>query len=311
MSTFNRHREFSNTREMEQAVATYGWDVSYTRLGPGKLGVASWETRVGDLLLYREHFEFPMLACGLSPADAYSVMTVQAGSMRVFGSQLSPQKVCLFPLGAEIDASAAGGLSTFHIQISSDRLAAWAKEAEVDLIQEDNLICVAPGADRIRHLKSAMQQASEAHDERDVDTWKTTKEDLLNLLTAVFDKEAIAQIGFRKLVGPAGEHAVAVRRHIHSSPLTELDIPGFADALGISHRHLNRCFKQHYGISIKDFIRYRRLQEARNLLHENAAGLSVTEAAYSCGFRHLGRFSTEYKQLFGESPRETLLQPSP
>lgn len=291
---------------MERAVAAYGWNASYTRLGPGKLGVASWETRVGDLLLYREQFDFPMLACAVSPADAYSVMTVQAGSIRVFGSGLSSQEIYLFPLGAEIDASASVGLTTFHVQVSRDRLVSWAKEAGVDLIRAGNALRIAPGADRIRHLKSAMRQASRAHDENDVETWKETEADLLDLLTAVFDRAAISRIGHRKLVGPAGEYAIAVRRYVCSCPLTELDISSLAEALGVTHRHLNRCFKQHYDVSIQDFIRYRRLQEARDLLYEGSPGLSVTEAAYSCGFRHLGRFSTDYKQLFGESPRQTL-----
>ena len=39
-----------------------------------------------------------------------------------------------------------------------------------------------------------------------------------------------------------------------------------------------------------------------------ASELSVTEAAYFCGFNHLGRFATEYRQLFGESPGQTLNQ---
>lgn len=91
-----------------------------------------------------------------------------------------------------------------------------------------------------------------------------------------------------------------------SNAVTQLEISHLADDLGISHRHLNRCFREHYGVSIRDFIRYRRLQEARNLLQERSTDLSVTDTAYSCGFRHLGRFSAEYRQLFGKTPRQTL-----
>ena len=51
MSSFSRHIEFSDTEDIRRAVQAYGWDVSYTRTGPGDLGVAAWETQVGDLLL--------------------------------------------------------------------------------------------------------------------------------------------------------------------------------------------------------------------------------------------------------------------
>jgi transcriptional regulator GlxA family with amidase domain len=33
---------------------------------------------------------------------------------------------------------------------------------------------------------------------------------------------------------------------------------------------------------------------------------AVKEAAYSCGFTEMGRFSVYYRELFGESPSTTL-----
>jgi hypothetical protein len=50
-----------------------------------------------------------------------------------------------------------------------------------------------------------------------------------------------------------------------------------------------------------------RLNKARRLLQSpHAAHLNVTAAAVRSGFDHLGRFSTEYRALFGERPSETL-----
>lgn len=52
------------------------------------------------------------------------------------------------------------------------------------------------------------------------------------------------------------------------------------------------------------FLRNHRLHKARRMLLDEAS--SVKEAAYSCGFTEMGRFSGYYKKLFGENPSATL-----
>ncbi|WP_201099117.1 helix-turn-helix domain-containing protein [Thiocystis minor] len=44
----------------------------------------------------------------------------------------------------------------------------------------------------------------------------------------------------------------------------------------------------------------------RQLTLAPAGGLTITQAAYSQGFYQLGRFTAEYRQIFGEGPLETL-----
>ena len=50
-----------------------------------------------------------------------------------------------------------------------------------------------------------------------------------------------------------------------------------------------------------------RLSQARQaLLSANCKLMTVTEIATSFGFVELGRFSVEYRKVFGESPSQTL-----
>jgi AraC-like DNA-binding protein len=306
MSSFNRHLEFSDTEDIREAVAAYGWEVTYTRTGLGVLGVAAWETLVGDLLLYREHFEFPMLAYGVSPSDAFSVLTVQAGSLRVYGEPLSLNKVALLPPGAEIDAVSLSELELFHVQVSQDKLFATARLEDTDLAASDRALNVALGPDRIRHLAHLMDRGNAILDAGDENAWSEIEDDLLALLVAVFDRREVEMHRVDGSTSATDGYAIEARRYVDSALPGELEIGALADDLGITRRHLNRSFKQHYGLSLRDFIHYRRLHKARALLREHREGQSVTEIAYTCGFRHLGRFSTQYKQLFGESPSQTL-----
>jgi AraC-like DNA-binding protein len=49
-----------------------------------------------------------------------------------------------------------------------------------------------------------------------------------------------------------------------------------------------------------------RLQMVRDALQRPDQQNSITDIALQCGFSHLGRFSAQYRQAFGEAPSATL-----
>ena len=67
------------------------------------------------------------------------------------------------------------------------------------------------------------------------------------------------------------------------------------------------AFREVVGVTVVDYIRTRRLNRARQLLlSQKQSRNPVTEAAIQSGLFHLGHFSRDYKQLFGEAPSQTL-----
>ena len=81
-------------------------------------------------------------------------------------------------------------------------------------------------------------------------------------------------------------------------------------AAGVSQGTLYHAFMVMCGSSPMAYFKKRRLTDARLALLRSApeTGL-VKRAALGAGFTHLGRFSAEYRQLFGESPTTTLNLP--
>jgi AraC-like DNA-binding protein len=71
---------------------------------------------------------------------------------------------------------------------------------------------------------------------------------------------------------------------------------------------LQSATKNVHGVSLRHYLRLKRLWSARRLLVSGSAGLSVTAAALATGFCHMGEFSRGYKSAFGEMPSETLEQ---
>ncbi|MCB9911399.1 MAG: helix-turn-helix domain-containing protein [Planctomycetes bacterium] len=86
--------------------------------------------------------------------------------------------------------------------------------------------------------------------------------------------------------------------------VTKLEL---CQAAGVSARSLQDAFRAIYGLSPSEFLKSRRLHEARRLLRDgDPESTSVKQCALESGFWELGRFSVEYRRHFGESPSETL-----
>lgn len=78
-----------------------------------------------------------------------------------------------------------------------------------------------------------------------------------------------------------------------------------ARAAGVSVRGLNMLCQRHHGESPMALLRNMRLDAVRARLRERP-GHCVTDAALEFGFGHLGRFSSYYRERFGELPSQTV-----
>jgi AraC-like DNA-binding protein/tetratricopeptide (TPR) repeat protein len=92
---------------------------------------------------------------------------------------------------------------------------------------------------------------------------------------------------------------------LKAEPARDWRVSELARACGIAPRTLQKQFRRFVGAAPLAFLRELRFAQAREVLlrHDEA---SVTAAATRCGFSHLGRFATEYRRRFGESPSDTL-----
>lgn len=80
-----------------------------------------------------------------------------------------------------------------------------------------------------------------------------------------------------------------------------------ADQLNVPLRTLQAHVRASFGSTPSALLREARLQRARKLLIEGDPTVdTVTALAQACGFGHLGRFSSEYRIRFGETPAQTL-----
>lgn len=86
---------------------------------------------------------------------------------------------------------------------------------------------------------------------------------------------------------------------------TEIAMSDVAAHLGISVRSLQGGFRQWRGITPGNFLRQVRLQLVRDELLKTDLPGNITRVALRYGFSHMGRFSAQYRSVFGELPSET------
>jgi len=108
-----------------------------------------------------------------------------------------------------------------------------------------------------------------------------------------------------------GQHAIIMRRFrrvVEENPEEPLYIPDICKTIGVPSRTLRMVCQEHLGMGPKRYLALRRLYLARRALREASPGATtVTDIATRFGFWQFGRFSTEYRALFGEAPSATLL----
>jgi AraC family transcriptional activator of pyochelin receptor len=73
-----------------------------------------------------------------------------------------------------------------------------------------------------------------------------------------------------------------------------------AHAVGTNHCRLNAGFRELYGTTVFDYLRQKRLIEARRLIQEEE--MNVTEAALSVGYNSISSFSKAFSEHFGLPP---------
>lgn len=96
-----------------------------------------------------------------------------------------------------------------------------------------------------------------------------------------------------------GQVTSIIARHLGNP---DLSIELLAEALAMSESTLYRKWRKVSEVTINKTIARLRFEEAMKLIQEEK--LSISEAAFAVGFRHLSYFSSAFKKEYGVSPQE-------
>lgn len=136
-------------------------------------------------------------------------------------------------------------------------------------------------------------------------TKKASAHRLQNVLSEILLRlvEAAGSAGKRRVAraDTDGKLLESVHRHHARSLPDALTVQDLAAHLRLSESRLRARFRETFGLSLGEYLRHLRLQEAVAMIRHSQA--SLTEIALSCGFGSSSAFSRAFAAWAGSSPR--------
>lgn len=146
---------------------------------------------------------------------------------------------------------------------------------------------------RVQQLVAAMQDETSGHEEG----WQTVVRSLFLQLATLLSRCYASQQSHQATPLTRLANVVA---HIQKHFREPLRIEDLARLAHLSTSQLQRTFKRSFNTTAVKFITRVRIHEACELLKD--PNYDVTRAALDCGFNSPAFFSTQFKDLMGESP---------
>ena len=101
--------------------------------------------------------------------------------------------------------------------------------------------------------------------------------------------------------------AIKIKRQFLLHMDGNISISSLAKRYEISEKSLQNAFKLLYNFTPLKFMRLLKLNHVyHDLVKQNSKDITVTRVAQKWGFKHMGKFSKYYTELFGENPSITL-----
>ncbi len=101
---------------------------------------------------------------------------------------------------------------------------------------------------------------------------------------------------------PSDEYVKKVVTYMGEHYNEAVTLEKLAKICGITKHHLAREFKRYTGETVLTYLNIMRCKNASVFMEE---GMSVTEAAYECGFESVSYFSRTYKKIMGKAPSKS------
>lgn len=318
MNADNRADEFLDYKIADAesyATVVRGADVEISQLEPGPLhghhlrvslpaGEISW---IATNLPLRGKGRFP------SGQWSLSVVTRTASPALQHGVEVRPGCPFYHRPGAEHDGIYGRHFSVVCLGLHEAVFAATIRNEFPELA--DDLIPIwrvyEPTGGTRRELIALFEQAATLMrtDER-LRRSSAARAALQDDLLAAFLEALAERITTAPVLAPS-HAAVVVRRaeELASEPDGRpLRVGDLCAGCGVPRRTMNHAFQQVLGMGPATYLRRLRLNQVRRSLRQSYAASetrSVTEIALDHGFWHPGRFSSQYRELFGESPRQS------
>lgn len=286
-----------------------GWDIYYRPLRTTCFEGKHKSGSIGGIRVESEHWggSIELTGCSADNALSLAIPVQQSDAYRSRGREVTAERVDIFASGCDLHAVMRPQTTLLACAISHEQLSS--EEAfpftplQVDYRPEH--VVHTPDPDAIAELRRWLLQllGIMGRDALPGEAHHYLKEETLcrvaHALGTVDQNHAIRAGRNYSLAKSARDYMLD--RKARPPTITEICL-----ALGASERTLHATFKSQYGVSPKHFLKTQRLYTAHQRLKAAQASDHVTDIAMRLGFWEMGRFASDYRDMFGELPSVTL-----
>ncbi len=291
----------------------------FTQLGPGRYEINATTAFADEVLLSRMHV-LPLAAGTVVPDPAFVafVLPVRSKGPYLFnGVELTPSSLG-FSGGRNGYHTHGASRESITIGLPRSRLTATIaalRGVDPDEIRLDDRVLTLPRpvAAQLRERFTAIVAHSSG-----ARTWSDSAQGVHNIKNEVYQLLVDAYLNAQTTTGGdarrVSRRAEIVRRaeeRFIAAGGQPVSLADLCAAAGVGRTALQQAFLDLYGESPLGYFHKRRLTQAREALILAPSGRgAVKRAALAAGLTALGRFSVEYRLLFGEYPSATLSESS-
>jgi len=305
----DRITTFSSAEENEEAMRRLGVDQQIRQLGKGPFRVDLAVEGTEHAELYSDRFSTAFTMSLASPDGYVGLLFLRSARDRVLvcGEEVADDKLVVVPPGSSVDIVGPDLTASEAIALPAERFEGVAQRVcpvpRLDRLRETTVI---PGnTEKLHALRRGVLDLVK-HPERDPRREQCTR--LLAETIAWMDESCPRWRPERIVVnGARSRVAKRAQEFLEEHYWDSVHMEDLCRTAGVGIRTLQRCFREYFDLTITDYLKTLRLNAAwRDLAAADPSQTSVTTIALEHGFGHLGRFSVEFRDRFGESPSETL-----
>jgi AraC-like DNA-binding protein len=294
--------------DMAGAVRQF-FDLEAVQLEPGSFRCQIDFVAAGNAFFYREHYPVRTQLTGELLHNRFGfAVPVQGPGLKFSGEEMDHCRLASAMTGEQMDVFAPGGLEQFVVLLDHARLLELADQAG---LPADLQRALQPGRATMPLLAKPRAVAAFGRELQ-----RVVREGIAGQLQVDADYledwvygQTLAILDIKEAAPGRPPAAVLVRRAIEVADARggPVRIAHLCGALRVSPSSLEGAFKSITGVTPHTFFLRRRLTQARSvLLREHPAQRKVTDVATEFGFSELGRFAVRYREMFGETPSQTL-----
>jgi len=286
------------------------WQQEYDQLSAGRFYGRIDEVALPDLQVFREYTSQALhQSCNVWPDSIWLGFSVRplssTGGCRINGQTVNDDELMCRPGNCSFELLTPDDFNIYGVVVSQQRLMETAEvqgvEIRAGMWSEPRRRWQTGRLDMLRHIMGRMFSANGGRA-------GVIHQDMLlgSVLEILGDGEARSAASNTTF---ARRKAVVerVQEYLAAHPGESITITDLCRLTHVSRRTLQYSFETVLGLSPLKYLRLSRLNNMRRALLE---GLQEDETIASksseWGFWHAGQFAHDYKQLFGETPSETL-----